>query len=244
MCCMRSLLVALLASCSFAPGALPGTSATDATADSAFDTPACVGLDSDGDGVNDPCDACPNDSPNDPDGDGVCTSVDSCPAGPDDADEDGDSIANACDDWPCGEKPAAPPAIVTWATANENVSLSTVDVSSMGNRAVVDASSMVSVSASYSIIDCQCTGCIDQIEVGFHTIGKAACLYNGNPQGGGNCSTPTLGVQTRMFMAPSTPGVYELRFNRGNDSSCQANGAWWANVAPGAGNTFALVCVQ
>ncbi|MEW5804222.1 MAG: MopE-related protein [bacterium] len=36
--------------------------------------------DSDGDGIGDACDVCPNDAANDADGDGVCGDVDSCPA--------------------------------------------------------------------------------------------------------------------------------------------------------------------
>jgi hypothetical protein len=75
-------------------------------------------------------------------------------------------------------------------------------------------------------------------------IGKAACLYNGNPNGNGNCTVATTGMSTQMVRAPTTPGVYQLRFNRGNDNSCQANGDWWADVPPPAGNTFALVCVR
>jgi hypothetical protein len=208
------------------------------------DMAVCVGPDSDGDGVNDPCDACPQDSPDDSDGDGVCNSVDKCPMGPDDEDADGDMIADACDDWPCGVKPAAPAASVTWASDNENVTLSMIDVQAAGQRAVVNAGQMFAVAARYSIVDCQCPNCIDQIEIGLHTIGKAACLYNGNPAGNGNCNTPTTGDATRMVTAPATPGVYELRFNRGNDNECQNNGAWWANVPPGAGNTFALICVK
>jgi hypothetical protein len=117
-------------------------------------------------------------------------------------------------------------------------------VQTAGQRAVVNAGQMFAVAARYSIVDCQCPGCIDQIEIGVHTVGKAACLYNGNPAGGGNCTTPTTGTASRMVTAPTTPGVYQLRFNRGNDNACQNNGAWWANVPPGAGNTFALICVK
>lgn len=119
-----------------------------------------------------------------------------------------------------------------------------IDVADDGQLAVVAPSASFDVTASYSIVDCQCPGCIDQIEIGFHTVGKATCLYNGNPNGNGNCTVATTGMQTRSLTAPATRGQYELRFNRGNDNSCQTNGMWWAGVAPGAGNRFAYVCVN
>jgi hypothetical protein len=242
---MRRLAVlAGLAGCSFSLSVTAEQDVPIDAPDIVVDTPICAGPDRDGDGVNDPCDACPDDSPDDSDGDGVCNSVDACAEGPDNVDADGDRIADACDDWPCGVKPASPAASVTWASGNENVTLSAIVVATAGQRAVVAANAMFPVKSDFSIVDCQCPNCIDQIEIGFHTIGKAGCLYNGNPAGSGNCNTPTTGDDTRMVRAPTTPGVYELRFNRGNDNSCQSNGVWWANVPPPAGNTFALVCVQ
>ena len=58
--------------------------------------------DSDGDGIGDACDLCPNDADNDLDGDGVCGDVDNCPNGANtnQADSDGDGIGDACDVCP------------------------------------------------------------------------------------------------------------------------------------------------
>jgi len=55
--------------------------------------------DTDGDGIGDVCDACPNDPDNDVDGDGVCGDLDNCPtvANGDQADTNNDGEGDACD---------------------------------------------------------------------------------------------------------------------------------------------------
>nr|MBA3819267.1 hypothetical protein [Deltaproteobacteria bacterium] len=204
---------------------------------------SCPGADGDGDGTPDACDPCPLDAPDDPDGDGVCTAVDRCLAGADTVDTDGDGTPDACDDWPCGAKPTGPASVVTWMTSNENVTLSNITVAAQGQLVVADAGAELTVSASYSIVDCQCTDCIDQIEIGF-SPGKQACLYNGNPAGNGTCTVVTQGSQARTVTAPSTPGIHPLRFNRGNDDQCDLGSGWWDDAAPGPDRTFALVCVR
>ena len=59
------------------------------------------GIDSDGDGIGNACDACPNaDNTIDTDGDGVDDEIDNCPEdpNPEQEDEDGDGIGDACDE--------------------------------------------------------------------------------------------------------------------------------------------------
>jgi len=69
-----------------------------------------VGDDSDGDGLQDDCDNCPNDAnPNqeDADGDGIGDACDNCPgvANCDQADADSDGVGDACDDCPDAADP-------------------------------------------------------------------------------------------------------------------------------------------
>jgi len=106
------------------------------------------------------------------------------------------------------------------------------------------------VSAGYSIIDCICPNCIDQIQIGLVPGMRKVCLYDGNPNGGpnNNCMTPTTGTATRTLTAPAMPGVYEVRFRVGQDNDCDGSNndhlGWWTNVPPDPLHTVARVCVH
>lgn len=57
-------------------------------------------IDTDADGLGDRCDTCPTEVDGDPDQDGVCVSVDNCPdrPNPDQSDRDGDGLGDICDE--------------------------------------------------------------------------------------------------------------------------------------------------
>ena len=69
--------------------------------------------DSDGDGLEDPCDPCPNDPDNDIDLDGVCGDVDNCPdvSNLAQVDTDNDGLGDACDCAPADPQAGLPPEI-------------------------------------------------------------------------------------------------------------------------------------
>ena len=110
-----------------------------------------------------------------------------------------------------------------------------------GNVAVVDRSAMISLSLSYSITDCACTGCIDQIEVGWVPGARLFCAYDNNPR----CSTASTGTSTQMVTTPSSPGLYDLRFGLAQDYSCFQGGRTdWFTGAPSAAGRVGVICVR
>jgi len=66
-----------------------------------------VDSDTDGDGIVDTCDVCPNDPDNDVDGDGFCAEADNCPLvnNPLQTNVDNDGLGDACDNCPSVSNP-------------------------------------------------------------------------------------------------------------------------------------------
>ncbi len=163
------------------------------------------------------------------------------------ADTDADGVCNAVDTWPCGPEPGDLPATVTYEEVMGNEHLTIVLTNPTLDNArklVVAPETNVRLRADWSIIDCLCSGCIDQIEVGFVPQGRAGCIYSANPQLDGNCLVPTTGMANQLVKAPSTPGAYTLRFRVGQNFACGTDTAWWLNIEPPASTSAVHLCVS
>lgn len=115
---------------------------------------------------------------------------------------------------------------------------------SLGGAQVLTAapSRMLPMSFHYAITDTSCPAdCIDQIEYGFEPGGRIGCGYDADTSKEDGAS----GTVMKMVRAPSTPGVYALRTNLGQNDGCTYKGAstWWQG-APPAANDIALLCVH
>lgn len=177
----------------------------------------------------DPCTTGP-----DADEDGVSDACDRCPGEDDRIDVDEDEIPDGCDPWPCTELPTPADPITS-----EFITISNARLGEGGNRAVVRSGDSVRVRFDWFIDDDGCSSCTDQIELGTQR-GRLACVYNDVPPPAGDA-----GSFDNPLMVEGPPRVIELRFNLGQNFSCDANGAddWWP-AAPTVGNNFALICVR
>jgi hypothetical protein len=164
------------------------------------------------------------------------------------ADEDGDGVCNTVDTWPCGPLPAAPGNSVTWDKVDAQQRHQTITLTNAvagGMKLLVVApGATFTLGASYSIVDCICQGCIDQIQIGLVPGATKQCIYSSNP----SCSPASTGQSSTSFTAPMTSGVYDVRFRMGQDFSCNGNSGnntgWWENQAPAAAQTVAKICVR
>ncbi len=154
-----------------------------------------------------------------------------CASGPD---TDADGIVDACDDWPCGPRPTVPGTVTA-----QGITISGVSLAASGNAVVVRASTSVALTLSYALDDTTCPTCLDQIEVGISPGNRVYCAYDGNPPPGGAAA-----VSSQTVMMPPAPGRYDLRFNLGQNYSCNFGGAtgWWG-PAPDNTRTIAALCV-
>ena len=156
-------------------------------------------------------------------------------------DEDQDGVCDDQDDWLCGANPTPPPSTVT-ITRNQGA-VTMTDISLGGAQVLTAApSQMLPMSFHYAITDTSCPkDCIDQIEYGLEPGGRIGCGYDDDTPKAGGAS----GTVTRMVKAPSTPGIYELRTNLGQNYGCTYKGAstWWQGTPP-SGNDIALLCVH
>lgn len=191
----------------------------DAGFDAGFDAgppdPCTVGPDSDGDGVRDNCDECP---------------------GYDDAnDADSDGVADGCDDWSCGAaRPSVPETV-----RREAIVISSVNIHGGGNVAVVRPEETFDILFDWQIGNEGCSGCIRQVEWGFTGVGRLGCVYDANPPPGGTSGSATI---PNIPIGPMTMGVFELRFNLGQQNFCDEI-TTWHDAEPSSEQTIGYVCV-
>lgn len=217
-----SLVLAILTGCGFSAPSGVGSPVADGPATTGDGPPVVV------DGATDAGTDAAIDAPPCPDG-------------------DSDGVCDALDLWPCGPQPQPPGDPVTSDSISGGNHLAmTLTGTTLGSgklRAVAPGATFT-VTASYSILDCICTGCIDQIQVGLVPGTTKKCIYDANP----SCSPASTGAGNVTLTAPSTPGVYDVRFRVGQDYSCTGNSGnnigWWTNVAPDATTTVAKICVH
>ena len=164
------------------------------------------------------------------------------------ADEDNDNVCNTVDTWPCGPSPTSPGSSVSWDKVDgqqRHQTITLTNASAGGMKLLVLApGASFNVASGFSILDCICNGCIDQIQIGVVPGATKQCLYSNNP----SCSPATAGNGNVSMTAPMTPGVYDIRFRMGQDFSCSGNSGnnvgWWENTPPAAAQTVAKICVH
>ena len=157
------------------------------------------------------------------------------------ADTDGDGLCNAVDPWPCG---TTAPTISNVVMTGNDVwgAISNVSIGGAGNTAIAQPGMQLSYSITWSLRDSDflCMNCRDQIEVGIVAGSRQRCVYDNDPPQ----NQMQSGTATIMMTAPTTPGVYSLRFQLARDFSCDAFGrtGWWIGE-PSADKTFGVICV-
>ncbi|MCB9640627.1 MAG: hypothetical protein H6728_13425 [Myxococcales bacterium] len=123
--------------------------------------------------------------------------------------------------------------------------LSSVSLNNQGNEITVAPGVGVTLRAGYQFSRLNgCLFCNSQIVGGFlPAIGggggavKMGCFYNGTP---GSCPNPTTATNGQIaFTAPSTPGIYHIRYNPDSSSSCNN-----ASFSAGRTATIGVLRVQ
>ncbi|MFN3200691.1 MAG: thrombospondin type 3 repeat-containing protein [Bradymonadia bacterium] len=150
-------------------GGEPVDSDGDGVVDSADNCPEVSNpeqANADDDGLGDLCDACPFDAENDPDNDGVCQNVDNCPdvANPDQTDDNGDGFGDDC---------VSPEAdVADTAVIGEGVTLGPNAV--VGDFAVVGDGATVNGTVG------------DSVRIGDNTVVGAGCVIENSAIIGAN----------------------------------------------------------
>lgn len=158
------------------------------------------------------------------------------------ADADNDGVCNSDDAWPCGPAPAAPPSsyMLQRNGGATKLALSMISYAGQGQLAVVAANSSANLTLNYQFTDTACaSNCRDQIEVGWTPGGRVGCAFDATV----SKTNGTSGSGMRAMTAPATPGVYTIRANIGQNTSCGTTTSYWA-LEPASQAEVVTVCVQ
>lgn len=180
----------------------------------------------------------------DADGDTVCDAQDRCPGHDDRHDLDSDGTPDDCDDWDCGaQKPSISLPASTGSSLNASIELwswnfgpNVVEVSPGASLGYGDTVAMRDSNGG-------CTGCNDQVEIGWADGARFQCVDFGDP--------PQSQTQRRVLVdtvtMPTSPGRHDVVIKVAQASSCTAGGGsrvngWW-EAAP-TQPIVAAVCVR
>ena len=99
---------------------------------------------------------------------------------------------------------------------------------------------MFEIAFDWNVGDEGCPGCIRQLEWGFDRIGRLGCVYDDNPPSSGASGSALI---SNIPIPPSAAGLYQLRFNLGQEYACDDIDNWHGGSTPPATQTFGVVCV-
>ncbi len=137
------------------------------------------------------------------------------------------------------EKPLLPNAKTVKEATPVPITIRDVRLNGGGNTLVAASPGQsIQLAVDYTITQSStCPGCIDQILIGFQT-GPLGCAYDGIPSGSGTSGTGVLNIT-----APTSPGVYYLRFRYAQAFSCDTS--WWTvDATPNDAHNIAVITVQ
>jgi hypothetical protein len=112
------------------------------------------------------------------------------------------------------------------SVSNGSATVSGVSVNGSGNNyALVSSTTHVVVAGNYAVDDTGCSGCQDQIQIGWAgSATPVACIYNGGSMGSGSFSQD-------LGPAPNA-GVNEVIINFAQAAGCSLSSWWSSNAGP------------
>jgi hypothetical protein len=126
-----------------------------------------------------------------------------------------------------------------------------VSLNGGGSTLVLAPGASFTIDLGYTASDAACPSCQDQLEIGFDVGGLVSFCAFSTVVG----ATPVSSSGSFQMKAPSTPGLYKVRFGKGQQFVCTgvaddcgqrknapSCGAFWA--LPAGNGDVGVVCVQ